>query len=538
MQRLEPAQILDSQRTARLIEMVFGAAAAVAVLLVAFFDLQTSLPLLDEYARRWSIQQLVAGHGFQSVGSSPQLVQLLLSAPLALLKTDPAIWRLTSLPFIAMQGLFCGLIARDLGAGRLWAFIAGAAVICNPLYLIVSTGMMTETVFLGLFAGAIYFSLRWVDRGQFRWACVAFSVLATLQRPQGVAIAATVAFGLAMFARRCRSLRPDLIPAGALVLLSAAAFKTPEFLTQISPSLTGSSGGALGFVLTSYSGPSFVAYVLANFPALLGLAILPFTVALWLARPREKTGTTFWWIFPAILALLALAFAGLFVLPSNGHSIYVGNMLGGNALGAALLGGAKVSPFPGPTFLILVILTMTSYVVLLVVRRDPWTPARLGESGQILVLSAALQMVFIVGHGNLFDRYYLAVILPLVPIVAAAAAPAGAAPAAIAWAALATVGSLALYAIGTQDYIAWQVARHRVAQMAYAQAPVDQVDAGFEEVAENIWLPADEDPTGRLPRAVAANPQFELVFAGPDDSRPGANYSSLGSGRIVIKRNY
>jgi len=147
-------------------------------------------------------------------------------------------------------------------------------------------------------------------------------------------------------------------------------------------------------------------------------------------------------------------------------------------------------------------------------------------------------MVFIVGHGNLFDRYYLAMILPLVPIVAAAAAPAGVAPAAIAWAALATAGSLALYAIGTQDYIAWQVARHRVAQMAYAQAPVDQVDAGFEEVAENIWLPADEDPTGRLPRAVAANPQFELVFAGPDDSRPGANYSSLGSGRIVIKRNY
>jgi hypothetical protein len=94
---------------------VVGAAAAVAVLLVGFFELQTSLPLLDEYARRWSIQQLVAGHGFQSLGSSPQIVQLLLSAPLALLKTDPPVWRLTSLPFIAMQGVFCVLIARDLG---------------------------------------------------------------------------------------------------------------------------------------------------------------------------------------------------------------------------------------------------------------------------------------------------------------------------------------------------------------------------------------------------------------------------------------
>lgn len=537
MQRVKPAQIRAHEPAARLISTLFVAAAALALLLVAFFDLQTSLPLLDEYARRWSIQQLVAGHGFQSLGSSPQIVQLLLAAPLAILKTDPAIWRLTAVPFIAMQGVFCGLTARDLGAGKLWALIAGVAVICNPLNLIVSTGMMTETVFLGLFAGALWCSLRWIDRGQSRWASVALSVLATLQRPQGVAIAAAVLVGLIVFTRRRRSLRPDLIAAVALVLFSAAAFKVPEFLTHISPNLAGPLGESAGQVLTSYSGVSFAVYVLANFPALLGLAVLPFLVALLLARPKQKNGANYWWIVPTMLALLALAFAGLYVMDSASHSIFVGNMIGGNALGAPLLGGAKVSPFPGPAFLVLAISSVTSYVVLLVVRRDPWTPGRLGDGGQILVLNAALQMVFIVGHGNLFDRYYLAMILPLIPIVAAAAAAAGAAPAAVAWAALATIASVAIYAVGAQDYIAWQVARHRVAQMAYAQAPVDQVDAGFEEVAENIWLPADQDPTGRLPRAVAAHPQLELVFAGPNDPRPGANYSSLGSGRIVIKRN-
>jgi hypothetical protein len=239
-----------------------------------------------------------------------------------------------------------------------------------------------------------------------------------------------------------------------------------------------------------------------------------------------------------MLAFLALAFTALVVVPSSDLTIFMGNEFGARGMGAALLHGNKVSAFPGPTFLILVILTVTSYLVLFVVRGDHWTPGKLGQSGQILILNAALQFVFIIGHATPFDRYYLAIILPLMPLVAAAAGPAGLAPAAIAWAALATLGSLTLYIIGAQDYIAWQIARDRVAQLAYAQAPVDQVGAGFEEEAEHIWLPADEDPTGKLPRVLVANPQLELVFAGPNDPRPGASYSSLGSGRIVIKRNY
>lgn len=68
---------------------------------------------------------------------------------------------------------------------------------------------------------------------------------------------------------------------------------------------------------------------------------------------------------------------------------------------------------------------------------------------------------------------------------------------------------------------------------------MDQVEAGFEEDAENIWLPADADPTGRLPRHVVADPKFELLFAGPDDPRLGVGYSSLGApGKIVIWRRY
>jgi hypothetical protein len=511
------------------------AIASIAVALVALFDLQTSLPLLDEYARRWAIQQLVAGHGFQSLGSSPNIVQLLLAAPLAVAKTDPAVWRLTAVPFLALQGVFVGLMARDLGAGRTWATVAGVAMVCNPLNLSLSTGMMTETVFLALFAGAAWLSLRWLEDGRWRWTCIALVALATLQRPQGAGLAMAIVLGLLLIARRNRSIRSEVPAVAVLVVVTTAALAAPGLLGAISPALAGSAP-AVGAPAPQMSGAAFVIFVLASLPPLLGLVTLPFAVALVTAkRPGESRGRP-WWILPATLGLLGLAFAVVFVVGGQRGSIFVGNILGRSGLGAPMLGGSKVSPF-GPAAVVLEVLSTASYLVLLLQRTDIWTPPSLGGRGQLLVLHSAAQFAFIVGHGELFDRYFLAVILPLLPIVAVAAAATLWSPAATTWAVLATLGAVALYVVGTQDYLAWQVARHQAAQMAYAQAPVDQVEAGFEETAENIWLPADSDPSGKLPRHVAAPPLLELIFASPGDPRPGVSYSSLGPGRVVIRRN-
>jgi hypothetical protein len=512
-----------------------GAIASIAVALVAFFDLQTNLPLLDEYARRWGIQQLVAGHGFQSLGSSPNIVQLLLAAPLAVAKTDPAVWRLTAVPFLAMQGVFVGLMARDLGAGKTWATVAGAAMICNPLNLSLSTGMMTETVFLALFGGAAWLSLRWLEDGRSRWTCIALAALATLQRPQAAGLAVAVVLGLLLIARRKRSIRSDVPAMAVLVLVTTAALAAPGLLGAISPALAGAAP-TVGAPAPQLYGAAFVIFVLASLPAILGLVMLPFAVGLATGRRSSEFHSRLWWILPATLGLLALAFAGVFVVGGGRESIFVGNILGRSGLGATFLGGSKVSPF-GPAVVILEVLSTASYLVLLLQRADIWTPTRLGSRGQLLVLHSATQVAFIVGHGELFDRYFLAVILPLLPIVAVAAAATPLSPAATTWAVLATLGAVVLYVIGTQDYLAWQVARHKAAQMAYAQAPVDQVEAGFEETAENIWLPADTDPSGTLPRHVAAPPRLELIFASPDDPRPGVSYSSLGPGRVVIRRN-
>jgi hypothetical protein len=61
-----------------------------------------------------------------------------------------------------------------------------------------------------------------------------------------------------------------------------------------------------------------------------------------------------------------------------------------------------------------------------------------------------------------------------------------------------------------------------------------EVEGGYEETAQNVWVPAANDPT--LPRDVDKHPMIYLIFAGPDDPRPGVSYSSLAPGRIILIR--
>ncbi|HXA41731.1 MAG TPA: hypothetical protein VNV65_02340 [Candidatus Solibacter sp.] len=509
----------------------------IGVLAVAWFDLQTRLPLLDEYARRWSIEMFVAGRGFQTLGSSPNLVQLLLSAPLAWLNTDPALWRLTAIPFLAMQGVFVGLIARHLGANKFWSVLGGVCIICNPLNLALSTGMMTETTFLGLFAAAMWAGLNWVETGRFRWLCVALTVLATLQRPQGVGLAAVVLFGLLFVASHRRNLRQDGLAGFALLVLSVVAFRLPSLLSGMSPRLAGSAS-TTGAPTAPLPSLGFEAFVLANLPALLGLTILPMAAGL-VAFRRTRSKKSYLWVLPALLAGLAIVFTLVYSLGPAGRPVFVGNIVGATGLGAPILGGSKVSPFPPFAFAAVEVAAIATYGVVLLLRRDLWTLSKLSQPTKLLLGFSGVQLLFIMGYGEVFDRYYLAVILPLVPVLAAAAGATTRRRLSAAWAIVTVLGSLTMYFIGVQDYEAWQEARHRAAEIAYTQAAVNQVDAGFEENAVNIWIPADEDPTGNLPRQVAADPQIELLFSVPNDPRPGVAYRSPGaSGKIVINRRH
>src|SRR3977135_640269 len=92
----------------------------VAVVLLAYFDLQTDVPLLDEYARQWTLKRIASGSVLGVLGTNPGLVQILVAAPLALLHLPPRVWRLTEILALVMLAAYSWRLARRLGAGPFW----------------------------------------------------------------------------------------------------------------------------------------------------------------------------------------------------------------------------------------------------------------------------------------------------------------------------------------------------------------------------------------------------------------------------------
>jgi hypothetical protein len=183
------------------------------------------------------------------------------------------------------------------------------------------------------------------------------------------------------------------------------------------------------------------------------------------------------------------------------------------------------------------IAAVTTFVLLFVLRRRWWTPRAHPPDALFLVMISALQFLPLLAvQWFIYDRYYFPVIAPLIPLVAALAARANHQGAARAWATAAIAAGLTLYVVGEQDYVAWQVARDRAAQLAYQTASPDQVQAGFEANAVYVELPSYER-TGRADFFAIlgpAHPQITLLFAPAGDPRPGVSFWSLAPGKIVL----
>src|SRR3979411_1322367 len=88
---------------------------AVALALVAYFDLQTNFPLVDEVFRRWTLQRAIDGYGRSLQGFSPNIPQMIAASPLAMLHVEPRFWRLTGLPFLLLAAVFIDKTATRLG---------------------------------------------------------------------------------------------------------------------------------------------------------------------------------------------------------------------------------------------------------------------------------------------------------------------------------------------------------------------------------------------------------------------------------------
>jgi hypothetical protein len=518
---------VDRPQTPALVLWAPVVVAIIAIATLVFFDLQTDLPLLDEYVRQWMLKRIADGHGLTLFGTNPGLVQLAVAAPLALAHLAPRFWRLTEIPFLWLLALYTWRTARRLGADRFWSLVAAVGLLCSPLMLSVATGMMNETIFAGLFAAGIYYLLTWVEDGQGIPGAVLFTFLATLQRPQGAALALGITLGLLVHRWSRGWRRADVVGLVATWILAVAAYKGPDVFRSVP--VTGIAAGQSSVLL-------FAVHALVTLPIMLGLLLLPFVVALLFRDPSEARFAGRREMAPVAIAFFGLLGSVKFVL--LGSMILPGPFIGYWGLGQPTVPetttDVKRALFPGLLFIALQVLVTLGYLVLLVWRRRLWNWRLLG-AGYLMVVVAATQFLPLLGYGASSDRFFLAVSLPLFPLLAVVASKAASQGPARAWALAVLAISVAVYAAGEQDYIAWQVARDRTAQLAYQQYAPSDVEAGFEENEVHVQLPST-DSGGRLPAEVSKRPKVLVVFASPGDPRPGYEYRSLVPGKIVLQR--
>ncbi len=355
--------------------------------------------------------------------------------------------------------------------------------------------------------------------------CVALAVLATLQRPQGGGLVVGIAIGLWLASKSRKVTWRDLAGVAVLVIGVVAAYELPNRLFR--------GTGPPGNVPLPISQVTIAVGNVVSLPLMLGVLLLPFAVGM-LRRSSEEEHK----LGRAEMIPVAIAFAGLVgaakLIALHG-SFLPGLTLGPWGLGPPTVDGTKVELFPVAVLLPFELLALAGAVVILIWRRRAWNPRLLGTAGTMLAVFSISQFLPLLGYGGFFDRYFVPVAAPLIPLLAAMVSASDIRPrVSAAWA----VGLLCLgvvaYIVGQQDYDSWQTARDAAARIAYGQVPASEVDAGYEETAQKIWVPAANDP--KLPSDVDKNPMIFLAFAGPDDPRPGVSYSSLAPGRIVILR--
>ena len=499
-----------------------GAAALIGLIV---FDLSFPLALNDDWMYSWSVRQLIAGNGLRVFPESTALAipQVIWGAIFSLGHPDPRLLRLSVVPIVGSTAWISYLLARRLGADRFWAAVAGATLLAMPLFMTNATTFMTDNVFVAIVMAVALTSVAWVRDGKWRWLCVALLVLAPLERQVGLALIPAVTLGLATWRRHAWA-RSDtealvaiwVIPFGALAAASRLVISRPLY----SPTDL--------FQLQ-------VDHAVFPLAAMLGLGLIPFGAAL-AFRPRTPGRESGWSL--ACAALGVLGAIGCLVDLARFGMIFPGNVF--SPLGfAAILPGSKPPIFPGLVFQTVEIAAVITLVMLFIVRRRWWSPSRLAPDGLLLIVISASQFLPLLAvQIFVYDRYFLPVIAPLVPLMASVATAGLKQPVARGWALIALAGGLAMYVVGEQDYLAWQSARDQAARLAYEAVPSDQVQAGFEANAVYVELPRYER-SGRADLFAIlgpAQPEVTLRIEPPSNPRPGVTYGSLAPGRVVLDR--
>jgi hypothetical protein len=507
--------------------------ALVAVGMLIYFDLGPALAFTDDWMYAWSVQQLSAGHGLRFVpeNAAVALFQVLYGTAVTLGHPDQRLLRLAVVPAFLVAAWSLYAISRMIGADRFWSVAAAAGFMSTPLVFSLSASFMTDVVFAALLLAAAVMGVRWVSTGRGVGACLVLATLATLERQVGVLLGLALLAAL-LKARRHRSVTPrEWVGACVLLAVTTLAVLAPLRLT----------GSAIqGAIVTDLgSRDSILAPVLvASLVPTLGVFALPFLMALlqW-SRPQGRAASISVGVIAVALVALVVLFANVY--PSAGS----GNYFTDRGLGPTTVPGNKVPLFPAPLWGAIEGLMVVAGTASLL---SVWRHIRVRQPDPAHVFLAVLALLeyAVLFRLNSFDRYFLPVALPLVPIVAAAAS-ANRRGRGHAWAIAVMLLGLGVSAIGEQDYQAWQVARAAAADQAYERVDPMLVDGGLEANGVHRDIPYFEKtglatgPLGytRNPAVAGpARPCIRLYFAAPDPLGPGVAYRSIASGRIVPAR--
>jgi hypothetical protein len=309
----------------------------------------------------------------------------------------------------------------------------------------------------------------------------------------------------------------------------------------LAPSLLGTTSGTEDAYFRTYilnfDGSIAVRSVESVLPTL-GFFLAPFAVAMLLRRRSDAARGRVWvWVLP-LLGVAGLTWSVLTLV--GGQSVLPGDVWSVYGFAPTLL-GAKPLVFPPAIELPLELVSIATFVALTAAARDAWSRSALGP-GLFLAIAAVVQTAVVIPT-FIFDRYYLVPAALLVPVLAAAATRGRLPALAAGWAVAVAVAGLGLYAVGEQDYQAWQQARDEAARLAYQIEPPELVHAGYEANAMYAILPEFER-TGTIDFRHAHDflivgpeyPVLMLVYSTPDDTRLGAGYDSVAPGRIVVIR--
>lgn len=538
--------------------LVPAAAAAVGMALVAYFDFfaaSSAISTNDDWGYSWSVRELALGHGFRVLHDYGvlHLPQTLVAFVLTLGNYDNRLLRLTVLPFVFSTCVAVYFLSRRMGATRFWSAVAAAVPLTMPIQLSVATGFMTEFFFIGLLLPAIFFAHLWVTERRGVAACLLLAMLATLERPTGVFLAPALTAALAWPGGRRPLSRVDIL--GLIGLLVAAPVEVLlPFLLGFSSTLVASTHQVQGVAGTN---PSFLVVPIAAVPGMIVAIAAPLVLAVCGWRPGRLREAR-------LRPIVVLPGMAVWVVLTALASQSVASSWTRAGIGPALLSGEK--PW-------VAVVTVGFAAVFLVTATLPVTwwwrsrPLSAAQHPPSAALPTATQGAFhrtavvllIVGGGQVlamvqsgaFDRYYVAAIIPVLPLLGAVASRASKRNSDRLWAVVCLAFGLVIFASGEQDYLAWQTAREAAASLAYRTVSPLRVDAGYEANAVHAVLPYF-DEHGSYPRRLSAgsdprdqmiqfllhgpdNPAFTLCF-GPSRTRgEGVSYSSLAPGRILVQ---